>query len=97
MFHACPTQMAGLSSSRLHSLVAVLIFFSLGFTFHLYVCILTTCACVYHIHFSHTPSERQTRMKDLQEMEKKLTSSHSDLREQELKLKHQVRGGEGRK
>ena len=28
-------------------------------------------------------------------MEKKLTSSHTELREHELKLKHQVRGGGG--
>lgn len=35
-------------------------------------------------------SERQSRLKELQELEKKLTASHRDLREEELKMKHQV-------
>ena len=34
--------------------------------------------------------ERQTRQKELQELEKRLTTSHRDLREEELKMKHKV-------
>ena len=35
-------------------------------------------------------SERQSRQKELQELERKLTASQRDLREEELKMKHQV-------
>ena len=34
--------------------------------------------------------ERQNRQKELQELEKKLTAAHRDLREEELKMKHKV-------
>lgn len=48
--------------------------------------LMTCCVLYICVHVS----ERQTRQKELQELEKRLTAAHRDLREEELKMKHKV-------